>query len=676
MSKEAAIQEIQVLRKDLGDHNFSYYILADPIIPDVEYDRLMLRLKTLESLHPELVTSDSPTQRVGISPIGEFKEVSHLSPMLSLDNVFNDDELISFDQRLKDRLGPQAGRHKDIEYVAEPKLDGVAVNLRYESGSLVLASTRGDGNRGEDVTHNVRTISSIPLRLYGENLPSLIEVRGEVFMPKSGFLSYNQRALVRGEKLFMNPRNAAAGSLRQLDSRVTAARPLDVFFYSIGEFNGEHNPSSHLEVLEMLHGYGLKVCPDWKLISGVESCLRYYSYLQTKRNNLPYEIDGIVYKANRLEYQGLLGSSSRAPRWAVAHKFPAQEEFTVIEDVEFQVGRTGSITPVARLRKVFVGGVNVSSATLHNMDELLRKDVRVGDTVIVRRAGDVIPEVVKVAKEFRSANSQPVELPTQCPVCQSDIGHEEGEVVVRCMGGFLCSAQRKEGIRHFASRQALDIKGLGVKVIDQLVDSQLINDPSDLYELTLEQLSDLERMGGKSAANLIESLEKSKSTTFARFLYALGIREVGEVTASALTEHFRSLEELISADENALLEISDVGVVVAKNVKKFFDDIKNQTIVARLIGTGINWPDYDNAVGKGTLLEGQTVVLTGSLTSMTRNEAKEILRFMGAKVTSSISKSTNLVIAGDAPGSKVDKARSLGIKIYDESAWLKLLNRN
>ena len=676
MSKEAAIQEIQVLRKDLGDHNFSYYILADPIIPDVEYDRLMLRLKTLESLHPELVTSDSPTQRVGISPIGEFKEVSHLSPMLSLDNVFNDDELISFDQRLKDRLGPQAGKHKDIEYVAEPKLDGVAVNLRYESGSLVLASTRGDGNRGEDVTHNVRTISSIPLRLYGENLPSLIEVRGEVFMPKSGFLSYNQRALVRGEKLFMNPRNAAAGSLRQLDSRVTAARPLDVFFYSIGEFNGEHNPSSHLEVLEMLHGYGLKVCPDWKLISGVESCLRYYSYLQTKRNNLPYEIDGIVYKANRLEYQGLLGSSSRAPRWAVAHKFPAQEEFTVIEDVEFQVGRTGSITPVARLRKVFVGGVNVSSATLHNMDELLRKDVRVGDTVIVRRAGDVIPEVVKVAKEFRSANSQPVELPTQCPVCQSDIGHEEGEVVVRCMGGFLCSAQRKEGIRHFASRQALDIKGLGVKVIDQLVDSQLINDPSDLYELTLEQLSDLERMGGKSAANLIESLEKSKSTTFARFLYALGIREVGEVTASALTEHFRSLEELISADENALLEISDVGVVVAKNVKKFFDDIKNQTIVARLIGTGINWPDYDNAVGKGTLLEGQTVVLTGSLTSMTRNEAKEILRAMGAKVTSSVSKSTNLVIAGDAPGSKVDKARSLGIKIYDESAWLKLLNRN
>ena len=676
MSKEAAIQEIQVLRKDLGDHNFSYYILADPIIPDVEYDRLMLRLKTLESLHPELVTSDSPTQRVGISPIGEFKEVSHLSPMLSLDNVFNDDELISFDQRLKDRLGPQAGKHKDIEYVAEPKLDGVAVNLRYESGSLVLASTRGDGNRGEDVTHNVRTISSIPLRLYGENLPSLIEVRGEVFMPKSGFLSYNQRALVRGEKLFMNPRNAAAGSLRQLDSRVTAARPLDVFFYSIGEFNGEHNPSSHLEVLEMLHGYGLKVCPDWKLISGVESCLRYYSYLQTKRNNLPYEIDGIVYKANRLEYQGLLGSSSRAPRWAVAHKFPAQEEFTVIEDVEFQVGRTGSITPVARLRKVFVGGVNVSSATLHNMDELIRKDVRVGDTVIVRRAGDVIPEVVKVAKEFRSANSQPVELPTQCPVCQSDIGHEEGEVVVRCMGGFLCSAQRKEGIRHFASRQALDIKGLGVKVIDQLVDSQLINDPSDLYELTLEQLSDLERMGGKSAANLIESLEKSKSTTFARFLYALGIREVGEVTASALTEHFRSLEELISADENALLEISDVGVVVAKNVKKFFNDIKNQTIVARLIGIGINWPDYDNAVGKGTLLEGQTVVLTGSLTSMTRNEAKEILRFMGAKVTSSISKSTNLVIAGDAPGSKVDKARSLGIKIYDESAWLKLLNRN
>ena len=675
MSKEAAIQEIQVLRKDLEDHNFSYYILADPVIPDATYDRLMLRLKTLESLHPELIISDSPTQRVGISPIGEFREVTHLSPMLSLDNVFNDDELISFDQRLKNRLRLQGGKQKDIEYVAEPKLDGVAVNLRYENGSLVLASTRGDGNSGEDITHNVKTISSIPLRLYGENLPRLIEVRGEVFMPKSGFLSYNQRALERGEKLFMNPRNAAAGSLRQLDSRVTAARPLEVFFYSIGEFNGERNPSSHLEVLETLHRYGLKVCPDWKLINGVEACLGYYSYLQNKRNNLPYEIDGIVYKVNRLEYQGFLGTSSRAPRWAIAHKFPAQEEFTVIEDIEFQVGRTGSITPVARLQQVFVGGVNVSSATLHNMDELLRKDVRVGDTVIVRRAGDVIPEVVKVAKEFRSANSQPVVLPRQCPVCQSDIGREEGEVVVRCMGGFVCSAQRKEAIRHFASRQALDIKGLGVKVIDQLVDSKLINDPADLYELRLGQLSELDRMGEKSAANLIESLEKSKSTTFARFLYALGIREVGEVTAGALSQHFRSLEELIIADENALLEVSDVGVVVATNIKNFFNDIKNQTIIAKLIGAGIHWPDYDNAEVKGTLLAGKTVVLTGSLTAMTRYEAKEILYDMGAKVTNSVSKSTNLVIAGDAPGSKVDKARSLGIKIYDESAWLKLLNR-
>lgn len=674
--KTAAYQEIQVLRKDIGNHNFSYYILADPVVPDVEYDRLVLRLKSLESLYPELISLDSPTQRVGISPIGEFREVRHLSPMLSLDNVFNENELIDFDRRLKDRLGPQVDNQRIIEYVAEPKLDGVAVNLRYENGSLILASTRGDGNSGEDITHNVRTISSVPLRLYGENIPNLLEVRGEVFMPRTGFLNYNQRALERGQKPFMNPRNAAAGSLRQLDPSVTAARPLEVFFYSIGEFNGGHALNSHLEVLETLHRYGLKVCPEYKLINGVEGCLRYYSNLEIKRNNLPYEIDGIVYKVNRLKYQDFLGNSSRAPRWAVAHKFPAQEELTVIEDVEFQVGRTGSITPVARLRPVFVGGVNVSSATLHNMDELSRKDVRIGDTVIVRRAGDVIPEVVKVAKEFRSNDSQPVESPKRCPVCQSDVGREEGEVVMRCRGGLVCAAQRKEAIRHFASRQALDIKGLGVKLSDQLVDAKLIDNPADLYELTLEQLSELERMGEKSAANLIESLEKSKYTTFARFLYALGIREVGEVTANALSEHFGSLEKLIIADEDALLEVSDVGVVVATSVKNFFSDIKNQTIIAKLIKFGVHWPNYDSSEVMGTLLAGKTVVLTGSLNSMTRNDAREALRDMGAKVTNSVSKSTNLVIAGDAPGSKADKARNLGIEIYDESAWLKLLNRH
>ena len=674
--KTAAYQEIQVLRKDIGNHNFSYYILADPVVPDVEYDRLVLRLKSLESLYPELISLDSPTQRVGISPIGEFREVRHLSPMLSLDNVFNENELIDFDRRLKDRLGPQVDNQRIIEYVAEPKLDGVAVNLRYENGSLILASTRGDGNSGEDITHNVRTISSVPLRLYGENIPNLLEVRGEVFMPRTGFLNYNQRALERGQKPFMNPRNAAAGSLRQLDPSVTAARPLEVFFYSIGEFNGGHALNSHLEVLETLHRYGLKVCPEYKLINGVEGCLRYYSNLEIKRNNLPYEIDGIVYKVNRLKYQDFLGNSSRAPRWAVAHKFPAQEELTVIEDVEFQVGRTGSITPVARLHPVFVGGVNVSSATLHNMDELSRKDVRIGDTVIVRRAGDVIPEVVKVAKEFRSNDSQPVESPKRCPVCQSDVGREEGEVVMRCRGGLVCAAQRKEAIRHFASRQALDIKGLGVKLSDQLVDAKLIDNPADLYELTLEQLSELERMGEKSAANLIESLEKSKYTTFARFLYALGIREVGEVTANALSEHFGSLEKLIIADEDALLEVSDVGVVVATSVKNFFSDIKNQTIIAKLIKFGVHWPNYDSSEVMGTLLAGKTVVLTGSLNSMTRNDAREALRDMGAKVTNSVSKSTNLVIAGDAPGSKADKARNLGIEIYDESAWLKLLNRH
>ena len=673
--EKIVFQEIQILRKDISDHDFAYYVLDEPIVPDAEYDRLMLRLNALESLHPNFIISDSPTQRVGISPIGEFREVSHLSPMLSLDNVFNEDQLIDFDRRLKGRLGPRAGKHRDIEYVAEPKLDGAAVNLRYESGLLVLALTRGDGDRGEDVTHNVRTIPSVPLRLRGKNVPGIIEVRGEVFMPKTGFFNYNQHALESGEKPFMNPRNASAGSLRQLDPRVTANRPLDIFFYGIGEFNNLQTPRSHSEVLEMLHGYGLKVCSEWKLMAGIDDCLKYYSYLEKKRNSLPYEIDGIVYKVNILSHQDLLGSSSRAPRWAIAHKFPAQEELTVIEDVKFQVGRTGAITPVARLRPVFVGGVNVSSATLHNMNQLLRKDVRVGDTVVVRRAGDVIPEIVKVIKKLRHVDSQPVKQPQQCPICQSDVGREEGEVVVRCMGGLVCAAQRKEAIRHFASRQALDIGGLGVKVINQLVEARLIDGPVGIYKLSLEQLSKLERMGKKSAANLIESLEKSKSTTLTRFLYALGIREVGEVTANALSKHFKSLERLMAADEKTLLEVSDVGVVVAANIKMFFNDVRNQTIIAEFIKAGIHWPYHSGSEVIGARLSGKTVVLTGSLTSMTRDEARETLRKMGAKVTNSVSKSTNLVITGHAPGSKADKARSLGIEIYDEPAWLKLLGR-
>lgn len=674
--EKLVFQEIQTLCKDIGDHDFAYYILDEPIIPDAEYDRLMLRLKALESLNPELVILDSPAQRVGVSPIGEFREVSHLSPMLSLDNVFNEDELIDFDRRLKDKLGLRAGKHSDINYVAEPKLDGAAVNLRYESGLLVLASTRGDGDRGEDVTHNVRTISSVPLRLRGKNVPEILEVRGEVFIPKTGFLAYNQRALESNEKPFMNPRNAAAGSLRQLDPRVTADRPLEIFFYGIGEFNNPQTPSSHSEVLETLHGYGLKVCSEWKLMADIDDCLRYYSYLEQKRNSLPYEIDGIVYKVNNLRHQDFLGSSSRAPRWAIAHKFPAQEELTVVEDVKFQVGRTGAITPVAQLCPVFVGGVNVSNATLHNMNELLRKDVRVGDTVIVRRAGDVIPEIVKVIKESRHIDSQPVKQPQQCPVCQSDVGRKEGEVVVRCMGGLVCTAQRKEAIRHFASRQALDIEGLGVKVIDQLVEARLIDGPADMYKLSLEQLSNLERMGIKSAANLIKSLEKSKSTTLTRFLYALGIREVGEVTANALSKHFKSLEKLMVADEKTLLEVSDVGVVVAASIKAFFNEARNQIIIAELIKVGIHWSDQLGSEVMAGKLSGKTVVLTGSLTSMTRDEARETLRKMGAKVTNSVSKSTNLVITGDAPGSKADKARSLGIEIYDESDWLKLLNRH
>ena len=674
-SRSGVAQKLRTLREAIESHNFAYYVLDEPVVPDAEYDRLMRQLQALEAEHPELITPDSPTQRVGITPIGEFGEVRHHVPMLSLDNVFNESELVDFDRRVRDRLKSAGLELDDIEYVAEPKLDGAAVSLRYENGVLVLGATRGDGNIGEDITHNVRTIPAVPLRLHQKRAPAVLEARGEIFMPKEGFLAYNRRAIETGDRPFVNPRNAAAGSLRQLDPRLTAQRPLDVFFYGIGELGGRVPPKTHAETLECLRDSGLKTCPEWQVVAGIQGCLAYYSNIGQKRNDLPYEIDGVVYKVNALESQELLGAVSRAPRWAIAHKFPAQEELTVVKDIEFQVGRTGALTPVARLQPVFVGGVTVSNATLHNMDELVRKDVRVGDSVIVRRAGDVIPEVVKVVEEWRPAKARPVRLPRKCPVCRSDVVRPTGEVIARCVGGLVCAAQRKEAIRHFASRRAMDIEGLGAKLIEQLVEQDLVENPADLFGLTSEQLSELERMGPKSAENLMEAFEKSKSTTFDRFLYALGIREVGETTALALANHIGSLEELIAADEDRLQQVPDVGPVVAANIKAFFQEGRNRAIVDRLVGSGISWPQPIRQSPEDSPLKGKTIVLTGTLSSMTRDEAKQRLIALGAKVTSSVSKSTDLVIAGDRPGSKADRAATLGIEILDEGAWLQLIDR-
>ena len=665
-SRSGVVRELQELRETIESHNFADYVLDDPVVPDAEWDRLMRRLKALESEHPDLITPDSPTQRVGITPIGEFGEVRHQIPMLSLDNVFNESELLDFDRRVRERLKSAGLELDDIEYVAEPKLDGTAVSVRYEGGRLVLGATRGDGNTGEDITHNVRTIPAVPLRLRGEKIPEVLEARGEVFMPKEGFLAYNLRALETGDKPFVNPRNAAAGSLRQLDPRLTAQRPLDVFFYGIGELEGRDQPTTHADTLEYLRASGLKTCPEWQVVDGIQGCLAYYSHIGQKRKDLPYEIDGVVYKVNALDRQELLGAVSRAPRWAIAHKFPAQEELTVVKGVEFQVGRTGALTPVARLQPVFVGGVTVSNATLHNMDELTRKDVRVGDTVIVRRAGDVIPEIVKVVQEWRPPKARPVRLPKKCPVCGSDVIRQEGESVARCIGGLVCGAQTKEAIRHFASRRAMDIEGLGTKLVDQLVSTGLVETPADLFELSVEQISGLERMGQKSAENLIQALQKSKSTTLNRFLYALGIREVGESTALALATHIGSLPDLMGADEDRLQEVPDVGPVVAANIRAFFREKRNREIVERLVGSGISWPDPVSADAKETPLKGKTVVLTGTLEGMTRDEAKEKLLAMGARVTGSVSKSTDFVIAGDRPGSKVDRAVELGVAVLTE----------
>ena len=671
MTKRSPAARADDLRRQLEQHNYRYYVLDDPEVSDAEYDRLLSELKQIEAENPDLITPDSPTQRVGATPVSELQEAVHTTPMLSLDNAFADEDLINFDRRVRERLETD----KVIEYVAEPKLDGLAMSFRYENGKLVRAATRGDGMKGEDVTHNVRTIKAVPTQLRGR-APDVIDVRGEIFMTLAGFKAMNQRALEKGEKVFVNPRNAAAGTMRQLDPRLAASRPLDVFFYAVGEHGNWKLPATHFEVLEQLREWNLKVSPLVKLVQGVEGCLEYYRDIGEKRDSLKYEIDGVVYKVNRFAQQRELGFVSRAPRWSIAHKFPAHEENTIVRDVEFQVGRTGALTPVARLEPVFVGGVTVSNATLHNMDEVQRKDVHIGDTVVIRRAGDVIPEVVKVVLERRPKDARPVVMPEKCPICGSAVEREEGEAVARCTGSLSCAAQLKGALLHFAGRRAMDIDGLGEKIVDQLIEGEapLVKSPADLYKLTVEQFANLERLGEKSAKNLVKALEKSKKTTLARFLYAVGIRDVGESTATALANHFGSIETLQDANEGAIQEVPDVGPIVAAHVYTFFQQPHNAEVIQALRDLGVHWPAQKaRAAPTEGPLTGKTFVLTGTLESMSRDDAGDRITALGGKVTGSVSKKTSYVVAGAEAGSKLTKAQELGVEILDEAAFLRLL---
>ena len=670
-SKERA----KTLREQIRHHNYRYHVLDDPEIPDIEYDRLMRELQALEEEFPELVSPDSPTQRVGDTPVASFGTVQHLLPMLSLGNAFSEEELRDFHRRVIERLDLDEA-DDSLRYAAEPKLDGAAVSLLYENGKLVRAATRGDGTTGEDITHNIRTIESIPLKLMGSGFPASLEVRGEVFMPRAGFEAYNDKARKAGEKTFVNPRNAAAGSLRQLDPKLTAERPLDMYVYAVGFMDGGELPELHSEILKQLQEWGLKICPESRVVSGVEGCLEFYKDIGERRDQLPYDIDGVVYKVDNIRLQRELGFVSRAPRWAIAHKFPAQEELTVVKAVEFQVGRTGAMTPVARLEPVFVGGVTVSNATLHNIDELHRKDVRVGDTVIVRRAGDVIPEVVGIIESRRPAGTRKVTLPEECPVCGSHIAREEGEAVARCTGGLICEAQRTEALKHFVSRRAMDIEGLGAKLIEQLVATGRLRTAADIFSLTAEELASLERMGEKSAANLVASIEKSKQTTLARFLFGLGIREVGEATAASLAAHYGKLTNVASASEEDLQTVDDVGPVVASRIRAFFDERHNAEVIEALRNSGVTWPESDaRLVVEDGALFGKTFVLTGTLPTMTRDEAKDRIVALGGKVTGSVSKKTSFVVAGEKAGSKLAKAEKLGVAIIDESKLLELFEQ-
>ncbi|MCG7586712.1 NAD-dependent DNA ligase LigA [Photobacterium sp. OFAV2-7] len=665
-------QQLTELREQLAYHGYRYYVEDNPEIPDAEYDRMMQQLLALESEHPELMTVDSPSQRVGGAPLDGFTQVTHELPMLSLDNAFNDEDLQAFEKRMLDRLLSAS----TLSYCCEPKLDGLAVSLMYENGVLVQAATRGDGTTGENITANVRTIRSIPLKLQGDNWPARLEVRGEVFMPKKGFDELNERALKKGEKTFANPRNAAAGSLRQLDSKITATRPLSFYAYSVGVVEGAELAPSQYERLVQLKDWGLPMCPEIQQLDSLSKVIAYYQEIGEKRQALPYEIDGVVIKIDDVALQDQLGFVARAPRWAIAYKFPAQEEMTLLNNVEFQVGRTGAITPVAKLEPVFVGGVTVSNATLHNADEVERLGVMVGDTVIIRRAGDVIPQIVSVVESRRPADATRIVFPTECPVCESKVERVEGEAVARCSGGLFCQAQRKEALKHFVSRKALDVDGCGEKVIEQLVDREMVTTPAELFKLSAGVVTVLDRMGPKSAQNLVDSLAKSKLTTLPRFLYSLGIREVGEATAANLANHFETLEAIKQASKEQLIEVPDVGEIVAAHLFNFFREEHNLAVINDLLAVGVHWPAIEKvAEGVELPLEGKTVVLTGSLSQLTRTDAKAALQNLGAKVTGSVSKKTDLLVAGEAAGSKLAKAQDLGIEVWDEQMLVDFMNR-
>ena len=669
---ESIEEKLTQLRTTLRHHEFLYHVMDAPEVPDAEYDRLMRELRTLEEAHPELVTPDSPTQRVGAAPLTEFSQVRHEVPMLSLDNVFDEASFLAFNKRVQDRLKSV----DNLSWCCELKLDGLAVSILYENGVMVRAATRGDGTTGEDITTNVRTIRAIPLKLRGDNIPARLEVRGEVFLPQAGFEKINEEARRTGGKVFANPRNAAAGSLRQLDPRITAKRPLTFFCYGVGILEGGDLPDTHLGRLMQFKEWGLPVSNRVQLCDSPEAVLAFYHKVEEDRPTLGFDIDGVVIKVNSLALQEQLGFVARAPRWAVAFKFPAQEQMTTVRDVEFQVGRTGAITPVARLEPVQVAGVLVSNATLHNADEIARLGLRIGDKVVIRRAGDVIPQVVNVVLSERPEETRPVVFPAQCPVCGSDVERVEGEAVTRCTGGLICGAQRKEALKHFVSRRAMDVDGMGDKIIDQLVEKEYVHTPADLFRLTAGKLTGLDRMGPKSAQNLVNALEKAKETTFARFLYALGIREVGEATAAGLAAHFGTLEALINASIDDLQKVPDVGIVVATHVFNFFEEESNRAVIRDLTEeVGIHWPapQVVKAEEIDSPFAGKTVVLTGTLSQMSRDDAKARLAALGAKVSGSVSKKTDLLIAGEAAGSKLAKAQELGIEVIDEAEMLRLL---
>lgn len=671
MENKGILDQINALKTQINTYDYHYYVLDEPLVPDIEYDRSFRALQQLENQNPAFLTPDSPTQRVSGTPADAFMPVAHKQPMLSLSNVFSTEELQAFMKRAADKLDEP---NQELVFTCEPKLDGLAVNITYEHGVLTHAATRGDGATGENITANIKTIASVPLTLRTDNPPALIEIRGEVYIPKAGFEAYNERARAAGEKTFANPRNAAAGSLRQLNPAITANRPLAIYCYGIGACEGYRLPNSHMAQLHLLKDLGFRVSGETAQAVGLAGCMAYYEQMLKKRDELPFEIDGVVYKIDSIPLQQQLGYVSRAPRFACAHKFPASEELTRLLAVDFQVGRTGALTPVARLEPVSVGGVTVSNATLHNMDEIVRKDIHIGDTVIIRRAGDVIPEVVSVVLERRPANIGVIVMPTHCPVCGSEVVREEGEAVARCMGGLFCKAQLKRMMWHFASRKAMYIEGLGSVLIDQLVDEGLVHSLDDLFLLDLDTLAKLPRMGEKSAENLLQSLEHSKKTTFNRFLYALGIREIGESSARVLAEHFGDISSLQAATEEELMALNDIGPVGAANVIHFFAQLHNVEVINRLLELGIHWPTVTKvAVNTDNPFFGKTVVLTGTLTTMGREEAKAKLLALGAKVAGSVSAKTDYVIAGSEAGSKLTKANELGVSVLEEEQLVQML---